>query len=144
MNIAKRFVVSRRRRRTPQRGLTMLEIMIVIAILGLVMGLVIVPKVMGMFGESQEKVAKLAVTKFASESFPQWSLKNTDKGCPESLLELAQFAGKTEADTKDPWGTPYKMFCGAGQLPAGVSDGIAVMSFGKDKAEGTADDIKSW
>ena len=57
------------RRRIPQRGLTMLEIMIVIAILGLVMGLVIVPKVMGMFGESQEKVAKLAVTKFASEAY---------------------------------------------------------------------------
>ena len=142
MNIAKRFLT--RRRRNPQRGLTMLEIMIVIAILGLVMGLVIVPKVMGMFGKSQGDIAKLAVTKFASEAYPQWALKNTDKGCPESLLEVAQHIGKTEADTKDPWGTPYKMFCGAGQLPAGVSDGIAVMSFGPDKAEGTADDIRSW
>jgi len=137
-------LLSRRRRRVPQRGLTMLEIMIVIAILGLVMGLVIVPKVMGMFGKSQGDIAKLAVTKYAAEAYPQWALKNTDKPCPESLLEVAQHMGKTEADTKDPWGSPYKMFCGAGQLPAGVTDGIAVMSFGPDKAEGTGDDIRSW
>ena len=138
----KRFL--KRRTRNSQRGLTMLEIMIVIAILGLVMGLVIVPKVMGMFSDSQTDIAKLAVKKFASEAYPQWALKNTDKACPESLLEIAQHTGKTEADTKDPWGTTYKMICGAGQLPAGVSDGIAVLSFGPDKVEGNADDIKSW
>jgi general secretion pathway protein G len=126
------------------KGLTMLEIMIVIAILGLVMGLVVVPKVMGMFGESKNKIAKLAVDKYAFEAYPQWSLSHTDKACPDTLLEVAQHVGKSEEDTKDPWGTPYKIFCGAGNLPASVKSGIAVMSFGEDRQEGTPDDIKSW
>lgn len=140
-------ILSRRRRaraRNAQRGLTLLEIMIVIAILGLVMGLVVVPKVMGMFGESTEKIAKLAVDKFAFESYPQWSLANSDKGgCPPDLLTVAQHVGKSEADTKDPWGTSYKLLCGP-NLPAGVKTGIAVMSFGPDMQEGTPDDVKSW
>ena len=126
------------------RGLTMLEIMIVIAILGLVMGLVVVPKVMDMFSTSKERIAKLAVDKFAFEMYPQWSLAHSDKGCPETLLEVAQHMGKSEEDTKDPWGTPFKMLCGPGSLPPSVKTGIAVYSFGPDKAEGTPDDIKSW
>ena len=95
-------------------------------------------------GSSQTDIAKLGVKKFASEAYPQWAIRNPDKPCPASLLELAHSVGKTEADTKDPWGTPYKMLCGTGQLPAGVTDGIAVTSFGPDKVEGTADDIRSW
>ncbi len=147
---------AQRRRQTPsrgrhtlawsaaQRGLTMLEIMIVIAILGLVMGLVIVPKVMGMFGKSQKNLAKLAADKFAFEAYPQWAMAHNDKPCPASLLEVAQNMGKSEEDTKDPWGTPFKMFCGPGNLPAGVKNGIAVLSFGEDRVENTPDDIKSW
>ena len=133
----------RRSRRRAERGLTLLEIMIVIAILGLVMGLVVVPRVMGMFGKSKNDIAKLAVDKFAFEAYPQWSLANTDKPCPPDLLTIAQHMGKSEKDTKDPWDTPFKMFCGA-NLPTGVKGGIAVMSFGEDKTENTADDIKSW
>ncbi len=130
---------------TAHRGLTMLEIMIVIAILGLVMGLVIVPKVMGMFGESKVKLAKLSADQFASSYYPQWALAHNDKACPDSLLEVAQHMGKSEEDTKDPWGMPFKFFCGAGSLPAGIKgNGIAVMSFGEDKTENTPDDIKSW
>ena len=56
-----------------QQGMTLLEIMIVLAILALVMGLVVGPRVMKMFGESKVDIAKLTVTKFANEAFPQWS-----------------------------------------------------------------------
>ena len=126
------------------RGLTMLEIMIVIAILGLVMGLVIVPQVMGMFADSKIKLAKLGVDQYAFKDYPQWALAHNDKACPDSLLEVAQHMGKAEEDTKDPFGMPYKFFCGPGNLPAGIKNGIAVMSFGEDKTENTPDDIKSW
>ncbi|HEU0032922.1 MAG TPA: prepilin-type N-terminal cleavage/methylation domain-containing protein [Kofleriaceae bacterium] len=146
MSLATVLVSVRRRRqlaRQAERGMTLLEIMIVIAILGLLIALV-VPRVMGAFGESKTKIAKIAVDKIANEDYPRWAMGNTDKGCPDSLVEVATYVEKTEADMKDPWGTPYKFFCGAGNLPAGVKSGIAVMSFGEDKAEGTADDIKSW
>ena len=45
-----------------QRGMTLLEIMIVLAILALVMGLVVGPRVMKMFGESKVDIARLTVT----------------------------------------------------------------------------------
>jgi general secretion pathway protein G len=128
--------------RAAHRGMTMLEIMIVIAILGLVMGLVVVPKVMEKFDDSKLKIAKLAVDKFAFEAYPQWALA-TKKQCPNNLVELAQHMGKSEADTKDPWDQPYKMLCGQ-TLPQGVSGGIGIVSMGPDQKEGTEDDIKSW
>jgi general secretion pathway protein G len=131
-------------RRIAQRGLTMLEIMIVIAILGLVMGLVVVPKVMDLFGKSKVDIAKLAVNQYALDLYPKWQIQ-MKKDCPENgLADLVKFAGKTEEDLKDPWDSPYKMLCGAGQLPPGVSSGIAVYSLGADKTENTPDDVKSW
>lgn len=126
------------------RGLTLLEIMIVIAILGLVMGLVVVPKVMDMFSKSKVDIAKLAADKFAYESYPQWKVANPSKDCPESLLALAQFVGKSQSDVEDPWGTPYEMFCGKDSMPAGATSGFALLSYGPDKKKGTEDDIKSW
>lgn len=131
-------------RRAAQRGLTLLEIMIVIAILGLVMGLVVVPKVMDMFGQSKVQLAKLTVDKFAFETYPQWKVSNSSKDCPENLLALAQFAGKSQSDTLDPWGTPYEMSCGGQNMPPGVTGSIAILSHGPDKKKGTEDDIKSW
>lgn len=92
---------------------------------------------------SQVEVAKLAVDRFAYEAFPQWSVANPTTECPDSLVTVARFLGKTEEYTLDPWGTPLKMFCGAGSLPPGVRV-PSVLSFGPDKKEGTADDIKSW
>ena len=130
--------------RAAHRGLTLLEIMIVIAILGLVMGLVVVPRVMDMFGQSREQLAKLAVDKFAFESYPQWKVANPSKDCPETLLALAQFVGKGESDVEDPWGTPYEMYCGGANMPAGATGSMAIVSYGPDKKKGTEDDIKSW
>jgi len=126
--------------RNAQRGMTLLEIMIVLAILALVMGLVVGPRVMKMFGESKENIAALAVKKYAYEAFPSWSQSHPDKGCPEKLEDLNEYTNAK--DTKDPWGGQYKMYCGS-SLPAGAK-GLAVSSPGEDGKEGTADDIKSW
>jgi general secretion pathway protein G len=124
-----------------QRGMTLLEIMIVLAILALVMGLVVGPKVMSMFSKGKEDVAQMAVKKFAFEAFTEWSAAHPDKGCPEKIEDLSQYMNSK--DTKDPWGNQYKMLCGQG-LPPGVKGGIAVMSSGPDGKDNTDDDIKSW
>lgn len=120
--------------------MTLLEIMIVLAILALVMGLVVGPRVMSIFFDSKVDVAKLAVNKFANEAFPQWLSQHPDKACPSKLEDLVELMNKR--DTRDPWGNEYKMFC-APNLPAGAK-AIAVLSLGQDGKEGTDDDIKSW
>ena len=122
-----------------QRGMTLLEIMIVLAILALVMGLLVGPRVMKLFGESKNDIAKLTVQKFVNEAYPMWS-RNASDPCPKGLEDLSPYMDKK--DTKDPWGNPYKMFCGQ-NLPAGAK-GIAVSSAGEDGKDGTPDDIKSW
>jgi general secretion pathway protein G len=124
-----------------QRGMTLLEIMIVLAILALVMGLVVGPRVMRMFSKSKDDIAALTVKKYAYEAFGEWSQAHPDKACPDKLEDLSQYMDSK--DIKDPWGNPYKMFCGQ-NLPAGAKGGLAVMSSGPDGKDGTEDDIKSW
>lgn len=124
-----------------QRGMTLLEIMIVLAILALVMGLVVGPRVMRMFSKSKDDIAALTVKKYAYEAFGEWSQAHPDKACPDKLEDLSQYMDSK--DIKDPWGNPYKMFCGQ-SLPAGAKGGLAVMSSGPDGKDGTEDDVKSW
>ena len=131
---------ARRTSRSGQRGMTLLEIMIVLAILALVMGLVVGPRVMKMFSSSKGDIARATVTKFAHEAYPSWAQANPSKACPDKIEDLSEFMNSK--DIKDPWGTPYKMMCGQ-NAPAGVK-GLAVMSAGEDQKEGTADDVKSW
>ena len=133
-------LIARRTSRSGQRGMTLLEIMIVLAILALVMGLVVGPRVMKMFGESKGDIAKATVTKYAYEAYPSWSAAHPDKGCPDKLEDLNEYMNNK--DIKDPWGGQYKMLCGQ-NLPAGAK-GLAVSSPGEDGKEGTSDDIKSW
>ena len=123
-----------------QRGMTLLEIMIVLAILALIMGLVVGPKVMKMFASSKVDIAKATVKKYAFEAYPSWSAAHPDKSCPDKLEDLNEYMNNK--DINDPWGHPYKMMCGQ-NLPAGAK-GLAVMSDGEDGKEGTTDDVKSW
>ena len=126
--------------RTSQRGMTLLEIMIVLAILALVMGLLVGPKVMKMFGESRVDTTKIKLKKYAFEAYPSWSAAHPDKACPDKLADLNEYMNND--DSNDSWGKPLKMLCGA-NLPAGAH-GIAVISAGADNKEGTEDDLKSW
>jgi len=120
-----------------QRGMTLLEIMIVLAIIALVMGFLVGPAVMKSFSNSKTDVARATVKKYAFEAYTQWSTRNS--GCPANLAALNEYMNNK--DTKDPWGNEYQMLCGD-QLPAGAK-GIGVMSTGED-VKNPADDIKSW
>jgi general secretion pathway protein G len=126
--------------RRRSRGMTLLEIMIVLAILALVMGLVVGPKVFKMFNKSKEDIARATVKSYAYDAFPQWSAANPSKACPDDISALGEYMNST--DVKDPWGTPYRMLCGQ-NLPPGAK-GLAVFSAGPDQKDNTSDDIKSW
>jgi prepilin-type N-terminal cleavage/methylation domain-containing protein len=129
-----------RRARGAQQGMTLLEIMIVLAILALIMGLVVGPRVMKLFGKSKENIAAATVQKFANEAYPLWSQANPDKACPADIAALAEHMNSK--DVNDTWGQPYRLLCGP-TAPPGVQ-GIGVISNGPDQKQDTPDDIKSW
>jgi prepilin-type N-terminal cleavage/methylation domain-containing protein len=125
-----------------QRGMTLLEIMIVLAILGLVMAFLVGPKVMKMFQEGKEDIARMTVKQLASEAYPRWSARATGKQCPSSLSELTEYSNN--ATTKDQWGTEMQMIC-RDSLPASAQkNGIGIVSAGPNGKMGDNDDIKSW
>jgi prepilin-type N-terminal cleavage/methylation domain-containing protein len=123
-----------------QLGMTLLEIMIVLAIIAVVMGLLIGPKVMQMFQDSKGKTTKIDVEQIANEAYPLW---NNDSGeaCPNSLDDLAKY--RNQKKTKDGWGSELIMLCGD-NAPEGAVLGFGVLSKGPDKKQGTEDDVKSW
>lgn len=126
--------------RRAQAGMTLLEIMIVLAILALVMGLLVGPKVMAMFRSSKGKTTAIQLHMLAFDAYPQWASSHPEKGCPDKLEELTAFMN--QPDIKDAWGTPLVMRCGS-SAPA-EARGFGVESAGEDQKMGTPDDLHSW
>jgi hypothetical protein len=120
--------------------MTLLEIMIVLAIIALVMGLLVGPKVMKLFGEAKVDTTKIKLKKYAFEAYPSWSASHPDKACPDKLSDLNEYMNNE--DSNDSWGKPIRMLCGQ-NMPPGAK-GIALVSVGEDGKEGTPDDLKSW
>ena len=119
------------------RGVTLIEIMIVLAIIGLIMGVLVGPKVMRSFSEARIKTAFLMLKEYDG-AYTRWVADN-EGDCPENLEALLKYTNKR--DTKDPWGMPFLMKCGEG-VPNESKFGV--ISTGPDKKEGTDDDIHSW
>ena len=119
-----------------EAGMTLLEIMIVIALIGLVMGSLVVG-LSSQFKKGQVKTAKIAVTQIAQQA-QQYMMEN-NSNCPTSLDDLVTNKNLPKKP-KDPWGKDYTLKCPG----TGDPDGVDVTSAGPDRQEGTPDDIKSW
>ena len=123
-------------RRAISRGMTLVEIMVVVAIIGMLMGTV------GVYAYGRLEKAKITDTKVIIKNIEQalvhFQTDNTD-GCPKSLTDLFTQKYLTK-DPVDAWGQPLVFKCPGEHNP----DGADIISKGKDKQEGTADDIKSW
>jgi general secretion pathway protein G len=123
-----------------QGGMTLIEILIVIAIIGIVMAVVVVNVVGG--GDEAKKGVAFAEEKKIEAAYAKWSI-DSPEGCPTSIDDLKHDLGKRANDhVKDPWGSDYLILCGDSAPPE--CEGFCVKSKGKDKKEGTEDDIKSW
>ena len=116
-------------------GMTMLEIMIVLAIIGLVTSVIGVG-VYANWKKSQIKVARIAVNEIAQKTI-QYMTDNSNE-CPKTIDDLVaqKYMPKKQ---KDPWNRDFILRC-PGTINA---DGIDVVSLGPDGQEGTADDIKA-
>jgi general secretion pathway protein G len=122
-------------RRHADRGMTMLEIMIVLAIIGLVMSVVGVG-VYSSYKKAQKKIAQVAVNEIAAKTVQYMTDNNNE--CPKTIDDLVaqKYMPKKQ---KDPWNHEFILRC-----PGVVNvDGIDVVSVGPDGQEGTADDIKA-
>ncbi|MBI3703036.1 MAG: type II secretion system major pseudopilin GspG [Rhizobiales bacterium] len=140
----------RLKRARGEGGFTLIEILVVIAIIALIMSLV-GPRVLNYLGESKVKAAKIQIQSFGSAL----DLFNLDTGrypsTSEGLTALVQSPG-----TVPSWNGPYLK---GGVLPAdpwgkayvyrspGEHGPYDIMSYGSDGQEGgsgTAADIASW
>jgi len=124
-----RFMRQKERRR--QAGVTLVEVLIVVAIMAMLAGGVAVfalPK----FKEAQVSTAKTSA-QVLRRAIQDWQRVNNEITCP-SESELVQ--GKhldSSSNADDPWGMPWKFVC--------TDDDVFVQSTGPDKKDGTADDI---
>src|SRR5262245_23646102 len=114
-----------RNRLLAQRGVTLIEIMIVLAIIGLIMGVLVGPKVMNAFKESRVKTAFLMLKEYEG-AYTRWVADN-EGDCPDKLDDLLRYTNKK--DLKDPWGQAFVMKCGEG-VPTDSKFGV--ISLGPD------------
>lgn len=120
--------------RKGSRGMTLVEILVVLAIIGLIVGGVAV--VAGnAFGSAQADTARNEVIQIESAS--EMYMVQKKGACPKSIQDL-RAGGVLKRVKKDPWGNPYTIKC------PGEHSNIDVSSPGKDGEVGTADDVNSW
>ncbi len=143
----KRFACYRQRSQSRQAGFTLIEIMIVLAILGLLFSLVGV-KLMSQFKKAKGDTAKLQIANYqqalqayylahsmypSSEQGLNALIKAPKVGrIPENYPEDGYF-GNSQL-VKDPWGHPYHYSCDDYQH-------YKISSDGPDGKENTEDDI---
>lgn len=118
-------------RRALSRGVTLIEILIVLAIIGLIAGgvaVVAIPK----FAQAQKDTAKNDCRTIHPVA-EKYRVDHPGQ-CPTvEQLRAERELGATSKIT-DPWDTPYAIRC--------EEDETFVVSFGPDKKEGSADDIR--
>jgi len=137
--------------RRANRAFTLLEIVIVIAIMALLMGLV-VSNIGNIFSGSQKDVAKLFVTQSMQVPLNAYKIHMGDYPSTAEGLQALISAPQNKSDLwrgpylqekkipLDPWKEPYQY-----RFP-GVhnKDGYDLWSKGPDHADGTEDDIGNW
>ena len=139
----------RKRTRRGERGFTLVEILVVIAIIGLIMALV-GPRVLNYLAESKVKVAKIQIESFASALDLYYLDTGRYPTSSEGLSALVQRTGNIASWNgpylrggvvpSDPWGKAYVYRAPGQQGP------YDLLSFGADGQEGgtgLAADIKN-
>ena len=127
-----------RRRRNPQlsRGMTLIEIMIVVAIMGMLLGTV------GVYAIGRLDKARITDSKVVIKNIEQalvhYQTDNAEQ-CPKTLDDLVTQKYLTK-NPVDAWNHPLIYKCPGDHN----KDGADLVSKGKDNQEGTQDDIKSW
>jgi general secretion pathway protein G len=141
----------RLRHRSLRRAFTMMELLVVLAILGLLAGLAI-SNVTGIFGTAQSQTAGIFVKESMKSPLFTYSLHmgsfpSTAEGLQVLITPPADKADRwhgpyiTESKIPtDPWGEPYQYAYPGTHNKSGYD----LWSKGPDKQSGTEDDIGNW
>ncbi len=117
-------------KRRCSRGVTLIEVMIVVVILGLIAGGVAVA-VLPKLKEAQVRTTRTSAMELRRAAETWRSMHGDDCPTPETLRQ--DKAIDTASKLTDAWDDPFKITCDA--------DETTVSSYGPDKKEGTPDDI---
>jgi general secretion pathway protein G len=119
-------------RRALARGVTLIEVMIVVVILGLIAGgvaVAVLPKL---------KKAQIDTTTTSARTLrqaaEQWRAEHASDQCPTPQMLMQEKAIDSASKITDAWDSPFKIIC--------EDNETIVTSAGPDKKEGTADDIR--
>jgi general secretion pathway protein G len=132
-SLAARTLAARTLAARSQRGMTLIEILVVLAIIGLIMGGVAI-MAFNAFDDSKQKAAVKDIANLEA-SVEMYRLSKNK--CPKSVQDL-KAAGVIAKAVKDPWGNEFTLKCPGDHGPVDIS------SNGKDGEAGTEDDINSW
>jgi len=139
--------------RRARRGFTLLEILVTLAILGLLIGLA-VTNTDKIFGQSQDAVARIFVRESLKTSLVRYRIDLGDYPSTAEGLQALVVAPAARAERwrgpyveapggqipLDPWGEPYQY-----RYPGTQNKGsYDLFSKGPDKLPDTADDIGNW
>ncbi len=114
------------------RGVTLVEVLIVLAIMALIAGSAVF-LVFPELAKARISTAALSAQTIKKAAELHRNIEGAD-GCP-TVDDLVNARKLEKGKTNDPWGTAFKIECKEG-------DEIRVTSAGKDKKEGTSDDVR--
>ncbi len=129
------------------RGFTLAEIMLVVAILGILVS-VVVPRLSGRTHEAQTQATRLQIENL-SVALDAFEYDNGRYPTAQEGLEALRLSPPGSTNWKgpylkkqvpmDPWRNPYSY-----TIPGSHNQDFDLYSFGKDGRAGTEDDIGNW
>ena len=132
-------------------GFSLIEILIALALMGIILGLIVVNSE-SIFGGGQKKVAGLFVTKVVDVPLMAYrahvgNYPSTEEGLQALLVAPSGKSGrwqgpyiKTKDDLVDPWGNPYQY-----RYPGSHNkNSYDIWSMGPGGQSGDSDDIGNW
>jgi general secretion pathway protein G len=129
LEAVRKRAVANHRRRAAMRGLTLVELIIVITIIGSLMG-IIAFAIFQRKAEADKQTTKLACTQFR-QTVLTYKQTHPDVDCPNVDLLKSEKALDSTTNLKDSWGSKFIITCDGEE--------IRVCSLGPDKKEGNDD-----
>ena len=132
--LSRQLELSAARTLSRQRGMTLIEIMVVVAIISLVLGGVGL-MAFNQFKQAQTDTARKDVVQI-QQAVELYMTQKRGK-CPKTLQDL-KASGVAAKVSKDPWGNDYEIKC------PGEKTSVDVISAGPDGELGTEDDVNNY